>query len=70
MLGEIIKMIWPLLVLQFILQIISFVHLYKREQVRFNNKWIWVIIIIFGNILGPVAYFAFGGKDYGNSSKD
>ena len=70
MLTDLLRVIWPLLVLQFIMQIIAIINLIKRNKVRFNNKWIWVLIIILGNILGPIFYFAFRGADDGNSSQD
>ena len=70
MLTDLLKVIWPLLVLQFIMQIIALIDLIKREKVRFDNKWIWVIIIVLGNILGPIFYFAFRGTNDGNSSQD
>ncbi len=70
MLTDLLRVIWPLLVLQFIMQIIAIINLIKRGKVRFNNKWIWVLIIILGNILGPIIYFAFRGADDGNSSQD
>lgn len=70
MLTEILKVIWPLLVLQFILQIIAIISLIKREKVRWNNKWIWAVIIVLLNLLGPIIYFAFRGPEDGNSSQD
>lgn len=70
MLEEIIKIIWPLLVLQVGLQIIALVSLYKKESVRFNNKWIWVVIIILGSLIGPIVYYVYGGEKNGNSRKD
>jgi len=70
MLTDLLKVIWPLLVLQFVMQVIALVNLYKREKVRFDNKWIWVAIIVFFNILGPILYFAFRGPEDGNSSQD
>ncbi|HBY66008.1 MAG TPA: negative regulator of sigma-Y activity [Acholeplasmataceae bacterium] len=70
MLTDLLKVIWPLLVLQFVMQVIALVNLYKREKVRFDNKWIWVAIIILFNILGPILYFAFRGPEDGNSSQD
>lgn len=70
MLTDLLKVLWPLLVIQFVMQIIAIVNLSKRDQVRFNNKWIWVAIIILFNILGPILYFAFRGDNDGNSSQD
>lgn len=70
MLTDLLQVIWPLLIIQFIMQIIAIVNLIKREKVRFNNKWIWVAIIMLFNILGPILYFAFRGDNDGISSQD
>lgn len=70
MLVDILKDLWPLLALQFGLQIIALVNLSKRNKVRFDNKWIWVLIIVFGNLLGPIAYFIFRGDEDESSSED
>ncbi|CQR58250.1 PLD nuclease N-terminal domain-containing protein [Paenibacillus riograndensis] len=55
-------LIWPLLALQVLLAVIGLVSLGKAEQTR-GPKWLWVIILIFGNLLGSVAYFTVGRKD-------
>ncbi len=70
MLTDLLQVLWPLLIIQFIMQIIAIVNLVKREKVRFNNKWIWVAIILLFNILGPIIYFAFRGDNDGISSQD
>lgn len=70
MIEELLRVIWPLLVLQFVMQIIAIINLVKRDKVRFNNKWIWVVIIVLGNILGPIIYFAFRGTNDEDSSQD
>lgn len=70
MIEELLRVIWPLLVLQFIMQVIAIINLVKREKVRFDNKWIWVAIILLGNILGPIIYFAFRGNYDEDSSQD
>ena len=70
MIVDILKDLWPLLVLQFGLQIVALVNLSKRNKVRFDNKWIWVLIIVFGNLLGPIAYFIFRGDEDESSSED
>lgn len=55
-------LIWPLLVLQALLAVIGLISLAKAEQVR-GPKWMWVIILVCGNLLGCVAYFTMGRKD-------
>lgn len=70
MIIDILKILWPVLLVQVILQIVALINLRKRKQVRFHNKWIWVAIIIFGEILGPIAYFLFRGSEDEDSSQD
>lgn len=55
-------LIMPLLILQAILAIIGLISLAKADSVR-GPKWMWIIIIIFGNMLGSIAYFTIGRKD-------
>lgn len=56
------SLIAPLIGLQLILAVVGLISLYKAEATR-GPKWLWVIIIVCGNILGSVAYFVIGRKD-------
>ncbi|WP_054943420.1 PLD nuclease N-terminal domain-containing protein [Paenibacillus ihuae] len=55
-------LIWPLVALQALLAIIGLFSLAKAEQVR-GPKWLWVLILLFGNLLGSIAYFTVGRKE-------
>ncbi|WP_440960809.1 PLD nuclease N-terminal domain-containing protein [Paenibacillus nitricinens] len=55
-------LIMPLIILQALLAIIGLISLAKADKMR-GPKWLWIIVIIFGNILGSVAYFTIGRKD-------
>jgi hypothetical protein len=55
-------LIWPLLALQVLLAVTGLISLAKAEQVR-GPKWLWVLILLFGNLLGSVAYFTIGRKE-------
>lgn len=54
----------PLFLIQLIFQIIAIVDIFKRskEEIRWENKIIWLIIILAFGILGPVIYFIFGRR--------
>ncbi|MGM8366009.1 PLDc N-terminal domain-containing protein [Virgibacillus sp. W0181] len=52
----------PLIIIQLILLITALVDLVKRAH-TLGPKWLWVIIIIFVNIIGPILYFVIGRKD-------
>ncbi|WP_136608345.1 PLD nuclease N-terminal domain-containing protein [Paenibacillus dokdonensis] len=52
----------PLIFIQLILSVVGLISLYKAESTR-GPKWLWVIIILCGSLLGSVAYFVVGRKD-------
>jgi len=52
----------PLVLLQLILIIVALVDLSKREKTR-GPKWLWLIIIILGELIGPILYFVIGRED-------
>ncbi|MFO7637187.1 MAG: PLDc N-terminal domain-containing protein [Clostridia bacterium] len=49
----------PFVLIQLGLQIYCLVDLYKRTSVRFDNKVIWVLIILLGSLLGAIIYLIF-----------
>jgi hypothetical protein len=50
--------------LQVTLDVIALVDLYRRpvERVTLGNKWVWVAIILFVNLLGAILYLAVGRR--------
>lgn len=62
-LQQVLPFIIPLLLLQLILVVVALVDLSKREKVRWLPKWLWAIIIIVGELLGPILYFVLGREE-------
>ena len=56
------SLVAPLIVLQVILMIAALVSCMKQEETN-GPKWMWVLIILFVNILGPILYFVMGRKN-------
>lgn len=54
-----LPLIIPLILIQLALMIAALVDVAKREKTR-GPKWMWVLIIIFGELLGPIIYFVLG----------
>lgn len=52
----------PLIVIQLILVVIALISLARADNVR-GPKWMWVLIIIFGELLGSIVYFVVGKRD-------
>ncbi|WP_019241758.1 MULTISPECIES: PLD nuclease N-terminal domain-containing protein [Bacillus] len=57
-----LQILVPIIILQLILMVTALVSLIKQEETR-GPKWLWTIIILFVNLIGPVVYFIFGRKD-------
>jgi len=63
LLSEInLGIIAPFLVIQFILIIVALIDWIKTEETN-GPKWIWLPIILFISLLGPIVYFIFGRKN-------
>ncbi|OGN98369.1 MAG: transcriptional regulator [Chloroflexi bacterium RBG_13_50_21] len=59
---EFLPFIIPLVLLQLTLMIVALVDLVRREKTR-GPKWIWILVIIFGELIGPIIYLIFGRED-------
>ncbi|EKN65589.1 putative negative regulator of sigma Y YxlE [Neobacillus bataviensis LMG 21833] len=56
-----IPIIAPILVIQLILLIVAIIDLVKIEKTN-GPKWLWALIILFINIIGPILYFVIGRR--------
>lgn len=54
-------LILPIVIIQFILLIVAIIDLIRTPETN-GPKWMWALIIVFINILGPIAYFIFGRR--------
>ena len=63
--AKLVPLLIPILLIQVGLQIAALVNLYHQpdENIRGNNKWLWVAIIILTELIGPIVYFLFARKE-------
>ena len=52
----------PIVLLQLLLIVVALVDLVRRPKVN-GPKWVWVIIILLINFIGPIAYFLVGRRE-------
>ena len=62
LLRELLPLIWPLIVIQLGLMVFALVDLSRRTTTR-GPKWVWALVIIVINIIGPIVYFVIGRED-------
>lgn len=61
-LRELIPLLIPIVILQLILIVVALLDLSRRAQTR-GPKWVWVLVILFVNLIGPIVYFAIGREE-------
>jgi len=57
------QLLIPIVLINYILVIAALVDLFRREQVVGGKKWIWAIVIIAVQYIGPIIYFVIGRKE-------
>ncbi|WNS73858.1 PLD nuclease N-terminal domain-containing protein [Bacillus sp. DTU_2020_1000418_1_SI_GHA_SEK_038] len=53
----------PIIVIQLILLVIAVIDLVRIEKTN-GPKWLWAIIILFVNLVGPILYFVVGRRNH------
>ncbi|MCL2735457.1 MAG: PLD nuclease N-terminal domain-containing protein [Propionibacteriaceae bacterium] len=53
----------PLAVIELGLLIAALIHIFTHKHYRFGNRWLWVIIAVLINLIGPILYFVIGRGD-------
>jgi hypothetical protein len=50
----------PIIALELILALSALIHILRHRSFRFGNMFIWIIIVLFLQIIGPIFYFTIG----------
>jgi hypothetical protein len=64
--NETIMLIVPLILLELFLKVLCFRDWIHREQFKGLPRIAWLLIFLFINLFGPIAYLAYGRKTDGN----
>ena len=52
----------PIILLQLVLLVVALIDLARRERTR-GPKWVWVLVIVFINVIGPILYLVLGREE-------
>lgn len=58
-----IALLAPIIAISVVLSIVALIDLVRRDRVRFGNKWIWLVVILFVNLIGPIVYLLVGREE-------
>ena len=59
----IVLLLIPLVLIEIALLVFALVDLVKRKKVRGGNKWVWGVVIVAVNVIGPIIYFVVGREE-------
>jgi hypothetical protein len=62
LIRQYLPLLIPVVLIELALMITALVDLIRRAQTR-GPKWVWVLVIILVNLIGPIIYFVAGRKD-------
>ena len=58
-----LALILPLVVVELALLGFALRDLIRRKRVKGGNKWVWGIIIVVFELIGPILYFVLGREE-------
>lgn len=56
------NLVAPYLIIQLILMIVALIDCVRQKSLK-GPKWLWVLIIIFFSMIGPILYFTIGRRN-------
>ena len=59
-LSQYLPLLIPLALIEIGLMIAALVHIFTHKRYRVGNRWLWFVLALLVNIIGPVLYFAIG----------
>ncbi|MCM0740302.1 PLD nuclease N-terminal domain-containing protein [Clostridioides difficile] len=59
-LMEYLPLLIPVIILDLILIITALVHVLRHTNYKIGNKAIWIIVVLFISLIGPILYFTIG----------
>lgn len=60
LIKDLLPLLIPIIIIELVLVVIALMDLSKRQKVKGESKVVWVLIIIFINLIGPILYLVWG----------
>jgi hypothetical protein len=62
LLKTLLPLLIPIVLIELALMVIALVDLIRRERTK-GPKWVWALVVVLINIIGPIVYLLFGRED-------
>ncbi|OFW81583.1 MAG: transcriptional regulator [Alicyclobacillus sp. RIFOXYA1_FULL_53_8] len=60
--GVGLNVLLPIILIELVLLLVALIDCIRAERTN-GPKWVWVLVILFFSLFGPIAYFIFGRKN-------
>ncbi|MCL2405067.1 MAG: PLDc N-terminal domain-containing protein [Defluviitaleaceae bacterium] len=60
-LGTLLIFAAPLIIINFVLLVVAILSL-ARKPLPWGQKWVWLLVILLVDLIGPIIYFAVGSN--------
>ena len=60
---EYLSILIPIIILEIALMIYSLSHVLKHDRYKFGSRTMWILIVIFIQIIGPILFLMIGRED-------
>lgn len=60
---EYLPVLLPVIIIELALALIALIHVLRHPNYKVGNKVIWIIVVLFIQFIGPIAYFVFGREE-------
>lgn len=57
------RIITPIIVIQLVLMVTALASCIRAKETN-GPKWLWILLILFVNLLGPILYFVIGRRQH------
>ncbi len=60
---EYLPILIPIIILEIGLMVYSLRHVLKHDRYKFGSRTMWILIVVFIQIIGPILYLIIGKED-------
>lgn len=67
---ELLLVLSPVIMIEIVLAIAALISIFKSDGYKRGSRMMWILIVVFIQIVGPISYFVLGKGDGYNNGYD
>jgi hypothetical protein len=58
--AKLVPILIPIILIELALMVAAIVDLIRHPETRILPRWVWILLVLFFQIFGPILYFVIG----------